>query len=873
MGWRRRRSQNDYAEEIRAHLELEQSQLESEGIGTEEARATARRAFGNVAAAQERYHERGRWLWSDFLLKDVAYALRMLRKTPWFTAAAILILAFAIGANLAVFGLIDALMLRSIPVPKPEELVRIDPVGPQGRLNGMNSGVLDALRKEPVFSGVCGFTTPRVTTNINGVVASTGTLSMTGDCFQTLGARTQIGRPFTIADDLPEAPNVVVLTARLWRSAFGGATTVLGKKIQAGSETFTVIGVAADDFTGVLLGFEPGLLVPLHHTPADVPQRRFVDYWVSVFARRAEGIPEASVEARIGTISARLLEQSVPHRYNPAQRRNYLANHLVVSSARTGADWMLRGRFGQPLFALLGICGAILLIACLNLAGLLVARTLARQKELGIRLAIGATLWRVMRPLAFESLLLAIGGGVAGVLFASWARRAIIAEASAMFTNFSIDSSLDARAVTLLAGVVAWVAVILTVVPIWQALRSRKSGNLHEPGRGIIGDNGRTQKTLIGIQVAFTLALVTASGVFASSFNRLAHMALGLRAQGVSEAMLSPLPGGYGLANPTSYYAGLLQEVASVPGVQSASLSSFALYWHKLYPDLVRVDDGSHELRAQTIKITDGYFQTLSVRLRTGEDFNRNSSEPEAIVSESVAEQLGGRMPGQYILIGENGSVRRYHVIGVAPTMRISMEDVREPSPLAVYLNFWQDPKEQRYPVLLVRGVNDAQSDGRAIGIAVQSFGREYIEEFRSLAAQREEAIVEDRLLAYLSSIFGLLGLLLAAIGLFAILSCYVSRRTSEIGVRMALGADAAQIGILVLRQIGFVVLAGIMAGLGLALVVGRMLGSVAYGVTPRDPLLLGGAALALMLTAFAAALIPARRATSIQPLAALRHN
>jgi ABC-type antimicrobial peptide transport system permease subunit len=201
------------------------------------------------------------------------------------------------------------------------------------------------------------------------------------------------------------------------------------------------------------------------------------------------------------------------------------------------------------------------------------------------------------------------------------------------------------------------------------------------------------------------------------------------------------------------------------------------------------------------------------------------------------------------------------------------MEDVREPSPLAVYLNFWQDPKEQRYPVLLVRGVNDVQSDGRAIGIAVQSLGREYIEEFRSLAAQRDEAMVEDRLLAYLSSIFGLLGLLLAAIGLFAILSCYVSRRMSEIGVRMALGAHAAQIGILVLRQIGFVVLAGIMAGLGLALVVGRMLGSVAYGVTPRNPLLLGGAALALMLTAFAAALIPARRATSIQPLAALRHN
>jgi hypothetical protein len=281
----------------------------------------------------------------------------------------------------------------------------------------------------------------------------------------------------------------------------------------------------------------------------------------------------------------------------------------------------------------------------------------------------------------------------------------------------------------------------------------------------------------------------------------------------------------------------------------------------------------SRELRTQTIRIADGYFQTIGVSLRSGVDFSRNSTEPEAIVSESVARLLGGGMPGSYVLVGESGSAKRDRVIGVAPTIRISMEDVRESSPLAVYLNFWQDQKEQRWPALFVKGVHGTPPDVKALGTAVASLGREYVGEYRSLGAARDEAIVEDRLLAYLSSVFGLLALVLAAIGLFAILSCYVSRRTSEIGVRMALGANPAQIRALVLRQIGAVMIAGIAAGFVLTLAAAKLLASIAYGVTASNPLLLGIAVLSLAATAFAAASIPASRAASIQPLDALRQE
>lgn len=870
MRWRRKRSDEDFAAEIRAHLELERDRIADEGMTKEAAHDAARRAFGNVTSAQECYYETRRWVWGDYLLKDIRYAVRRLRKTPWFTAAAVLILAFGIGANLAIFGLIDALMLRSIPVARPERLVQIDPVGPQGRLNGMPSTVLDPLRREPVFSGVCGFTTPRVTTIINGAVASTGTLSMTGDCFDTLGVRTQIGRPFTTADDRPDAPDVVVLTAKLWRSAFGGSPAVLGKQIQAGAESYTVIGVAADGFTGVLLGFQPGLLIPLQHTPTELPQKRFTYFWVTVFGRLAPQISPTAAAARIAALTPALLEQSVPLRYNQAQRRNYLANHIVLSSARTGVDWMLRDRFGRPLYALLGICAAILLIACLNLAGLLAARTLARQKEVGIRLAIGGTRWRVMRPLILESLVLVLAGGIAGVLFASWASRLIVAQASAIFPDFSVDVSLSVRAFAWLSGAVA---VALAVVPVWQARRPADIGNLREAGRGIVGSAGRAQKVMIGMQIAFTLALVTASGVFASSFFTLQHLPLGLQPEGIADAMLSPLPGGYNFDNPAPYYASLLQKVASLPGVQSASLSSFALYWHMLVPELVRSGDGSRELRAQTIRVTDGYFATIGVNLLAGEDFGRDRRKPEAIVSESVARLLGGGVLGQEILIGDTGGAKRYRVVGVAPTMRISMVDVRESSPLAVYLNFWQEQKEQRYPVLVVKGAYGRPPDGKALALAVRSLGREYVDEYLPLAQQRDEAIVEDRLLAYLSGVFGLLALALAAVGLFAILSCYVGSRTNEIGVRMALGANTAQIHGLVLGQIGPAVIAGIVAGVGLALGAGRMLASFTYGAAPHDPLLLAGAVLSLVVTALGAALSPARRAASIPPLDALRHD
>jgi len=795
----------------------------------------------------------------------------MLRKTPWFTATAVAILAISIGSNLAIFNAIDALVLRSIPVEKPEELVTINLVGQQGPLASMPSTVLEPLRNETVLHGVCGSFTSRIGARVQGRVATSATLSMTPECFRTLGVATQIGRPFTEADDRGDAPDVVVLTAGLWRRAFGGSPDVLGKRIQAGSVVYTVVGVAADRFTGLLQGSEPDLITPLHHAPMEGPPRRFAYYWVTVFARRAPGVSQESVAARLAAIRPALLAESAPPRYNPAQRQNYLQNRLVVSSARTGIDSIYRRRFAPPLYALLGICTALLSIGCLNVAVMLLARTLSRQKELALRVAIGATGWRMLRPLALESLLIVLAGGFLGLLFASWMNDGIAAWAAAFVGTASMDFSPGPRSWAWLGMVVGAVAVVLIAIPAWQA---RRCGQMLDfrGGRGIVTGGVRSQKVLIAAQVAFTLALVMASGVYAASFRGLAHLPLGLRTEGVAEAILSVVPGA-SLADPKTYYANLIERVTSLPNVRAASLSDFALYWNRPVPNLVRTDDGGREVRAQIIHTTSGYFRTVGATLHAGDDFSRESAEAEAIVSESVAQALGGDVNGRHIVIGDPGATRRYRVIGVAPAMRISIADPGEQAAPVVYLNLWQEPAVSGWPVLFVQGGNGRAPDAGALGTALETLGRHYVEQYRTLQEVRDQSIVEDRLLAYLASALGLLALFLAAVGLFAVLSRYVTQRTSEIGLRMALGADPGQIRGLAMRQMAPVLLVGAAAGLSLALAFGKVLVSTTYGVRPNDPLLLGCAVAALAAAALPACWIPARRASRIDPMVALLHE
>ena len=795
---------------------------------------------------------------------DLRYSLRMLRKSPGFTAVALLVLALGIGSNLAVFSLIDALLLRPIPVLRPGELVQISGREGTGVFRAFPSTFLDALRKERIFQGVCGFQTPLQTTEVDGVVAPVGTLAWTGDCFDTLGVRTQLGRPFA----LQGAGNVTVLSGSKWRATFGGRRDVLGKKIIVDGALFTIIGVAEDRFTGLLLGFPPGLIQPLREQPP---------LWVTIFARRAPGVSEEQVQARLRVVAKTLLPETVPPSFNSSRRAAYLAQSLMATPAKTGVDWMLRDRFTKPLSAILWICAAILCIACINLANLLLARGLQRRKEVAMRLALGASRTSVARLFSIETSILVLSGCALGLFFARWTGVLLAAQAASIFSGLHLEPGFDIRAMAFVAALVFVVALVLSLASAWQATAFSSETVLKEAGRGVVGAGARGRKFLLGLQIAFTLALVAGSGLFASSWTNLSRMNLGLRMDGVSESMLMPLPGGYRNFAPGPYYHELLRRVEALPDVASAGLADMSPLWNKARRDSVSVVEnpaGRSTLETQTVAATEGTFETLGVPIVDGDGFSDRSGEPTAIVSRSLANRLGGNaLIGRHLRIGDRAEYRSLRVVGIARDAQLSLEDPNEKRPLIVYIDFWAFPQDARYPSLLARSKSGVPVPAPTLAPVIAAQGREYLERYRSLAQQKAESLIEERLLAWLSGAFGLLALALAATGLFGLLSYHVASRTGEIGLRMALGAQGRQIQALIVRQIAPVVAFGIFGGLALALLTGKLIAGLVYGVEVRDPRLLGASVLVLLLTALAAAWIPARRASSISPLAALRQE
>ena len=799
-------------------------------------------------------------------MQDLKYAFRILRKSPGFAAVAILVLALGIGANVAVFSLIDSLFLRPLPVDRPGELSQIESIDKIGRVGGIPSQVLEALRKEPLFRGLCGFTTPRLTADINGAARSIGALAMTGDCFSTLGVHMQIGRGFNAGDDNPNGERVVVLTDLLWRSDFAASPSVLGQKIQIDKSLFTVIGVAEPRFRGLLLGFPPGFVIPLTQTPLDfvVTPNRPVYFWVSIFCRRAPGVTQQMIQNRIDVLRQQLLEASVPHRYNEAQRRDYFARKLTVAPASTGVDWMLRSRFGEPLYAVFAICASVLLIACVNLTTLLLARGLRRQKEIGIRLALGASRASIVRLFALESSVLVLLASIAGLAVASLARQAILSQAVKIYA-LSLNESPDARTSLFFVILVLLIAAALIVAPALQI------------GRGSVRGSTRTQKILLAVQVALTLALIAGSSFFASSMKNLDDMNVGMRTEGLSEAFLNPLPGGYGYLPRGPYYRELLRRVENLPDVASASLTDSSPLWTKPYLESVSAVENSQartDLRAEALGITSRFFETVDIRILTGDGFREQpseSEEPTAIVSESLADQFGGAK-----LIGQHIRIRAYEplkVIGIASNAQFSLEHPDETKPFIVYINAWQHPRDMRYLTIMVKTRSGNPIPWVALNRTVGSLHREYVQHYLTLNEAKDDALVENRLLAWLSTAFSILALILAAIGLFGLLSYHVASRTKEIGIRMALGAERLEIRRLVLAQLAPVMAAGIGIGLAFTVALGRVFAGLVYGVSVHDPGLITLSIAALLLTAVFAAWIPAGKASSVDPLIALRHD
>jgi len=789
-----------------------------------------------------------------------------------------LILAVGIGSNFAVFSTMDALFLRPLPVQRPDELLRISLVGNHADLLEMPSTALDVLKNNPALNGVCGFDTSLSGVEIEGNLRSIGVAGFSGDCFGTLGLHLQLGRPHTSADDHNGTEGVAVITDSLWHSTFAGRTDVLGKPLKISGQLYTIVGVTQKRFNGLLVGFPEHVMIPLHQRPDVLPNgRKPAYYWVSVLARRAPGISEVQARASVLAQRTQLLRESVPHRYNAADRQDYLSRKLVAISGKTGIDYFLRNRFGEALYAVFGICAALLLIACVNLLSLLLARTLNRKRETSVRLALGAKPRNIAGLFMLESAILVLAGAGSGVLAGLWTARAILAKGRAIFGNFSLDIGFDKRVVLFLSGVVALVLATFAAASVWQAARLSKSDALKGSGRGVTGTNNLTQKALLGIQIALTLAFVSVGALLGASVKNMYKISFGIDPHNVWEAALGERPNNSDLG---AYYRRLLRQIESLPDVNSAAVTNFIPFLTYDVRDPVAMVETSRvggQVQARAVGASDNLLATLGAKIITGEDFQRNDSksgEPTAILSESLARHFGNPrdLIGHHVRVGNESDYQHLKVIGIASDTDMNLANLDDTKPYTLYINFWQHRDVQGYSVLLIKTRGDTLPADQIRRIVRQN-GNQYVDRLTTIGNEIDNALVENRLVAYLSGVFGVLALAMAAIGLFGLLSYQVANRTAEIGIRMALGAKRGQIQWLVVRQIVRLVLVGSLAGVALTLALDRVMAGLLYGINAYDapPLLFAIATLGT--TALLAAWIPVRRACSIDPIEALRHE
>jgi predicted permease len=864
----------DLEEEMQSHLEMSAEENRENGMRPDEARYAARRRFGNPTLLHETSREMWGWGAVEELARDVRFAARTLRKQSGFTAVAVLTLTLGIGANCAIFSLINALVLRRLSVDEPGRLVEVSTLGPNGLKDGLSTAMVEEIqRRQQVFSGLFAWSGGGIANlEANGVAYAGVRDDVSSGYYATLGVRPLLGRLFTPEDAATSPATVAVLDYRCWQRRFNGDLGVVGKVIRLEGRPLTIIGVTPERFGGLLVEVAPDITVPIAFT--ERMRRRREALALNVIGRLKGGVGIEQARAQLVAIWPAVQAATAPEGGQASAKQEFFARRLAIDSAATGISYV-RQRFTRPLGVLMGVASIILLIACVNLAGLMLSRAAGRQREMGIRRALGATGWRLVRQHLAESFLIAAAGAALGILLAGWGAQFIVRFISSGFVPLTLHPTPDARVVAFTAGVAVLTAVLFGIAPALQATRTDPGSALRRTARMSSGA-GRFGKSLVIAQVALSLVLLIGAALFLRTLHNLHTVDAGFRRDGILLVILFPKAGGHtGLDQPV-YYHELADKVAALPGVESVSYSNLGPIMPVEFRESVEPKSGSAApVDAAVDRLAPRFLETLGMRLLAGRDFSwhDDAKAPRvALVSESLARRLfpSGGAVGRRIRVGMDRERQDIEIVGVVNSA--SLWVVRNREPLAVYTPLGQ-ARPGNQPQMVIRAAVDPASLAAPVRRTIEGMGHEYPLRIQTLREREDWALMQERLIGTLSSFFSGFALLLACVGLYGLVSYSVKSRTGEMGIRMALGAKPGSVLGLVIRESLTLVAVGILIGLPVAFAASRLVSKWLFGLSPADPLSMVAGASVLLAVALLASYVPARRAARIDPMEALRYE
>jgi predicted permease len=819
------------------------------------------------------------------LWQNLRYTIRVLGKNPGFAVVAVLSLALGIGANTAIFTLINALLLRNLPVRQPERLVELSLVRQDAKLPFSYPMFRELTRGQRVFTGLIGWgASGMFNVDVNGVLAQNHVLSVTGNCYSELGVAPLLGRLLTPEDSNPSTgttSQVAVIGYEFWQQRFGGALDVVGKQIRVEGHPFTIVGVTRKWFTGLSVGEPPEITVPITAAPLIESTTYSLEsrsaLWLFLAGRLRDGVTIDQARSQLQSFWPEVLLATVSTETPGLRRQMFLSMGLKVSSAARGIAVDLRSQFTRPLYVLAGIVGLILLVACVNLANLMLARAAARRHEMSVRVAIGASRWSLARQVLTESLALSVVGALLGLAFAYWGSRLLLLfMTQGNQFQVTLDLTPDLRVFSLTMSVAILTGILFGIAPAWHCSREDPASVLQQNARSLGGGTGKLSKALIVAQVALSLVLLLGAGLLVRNFESLRSVNLGFQKESVLEISLNPRPGGYDNLDMNSYHEQLLDRISSVPGVRSVGFSDRSIVsgvaegWQESVSS--KSADSATGITVNVSGISPGFFRTLGIQLLQGHDFNKTDDERHprlTIVNSSLAERLfpNGDAIGKTVRVGIMPEYQNIEIVGIARNARIV--DLRDAAAPVIFLSYLQHPSQ--WGNLIVRTTKTPEALAKTMGQAIESLGHEYPVGTKTISEVISGELVEERATAMLSGFFAALALMLASIGLYGLMSYAVTRRTREIGIRVALGAQRKEVLWSVLRETLALSLLGIAIGIPSALAASRLIASMLFGLSPSDLSTITGVSLLLLLVALFAGYLPARRASSIDPMDALR--